>query len=616
MRRSSASSVRSTGVTIYRDPFDVPHVYGRTRADTEFGAGWATAEDRGLDLQLLRGPATDRRARRSRLRRVLGRALRTHVRAERGRPRRSSRQQATARSEDRRRAPAAEGRRRVPPRDQRLLQDQAGGFVTPFTRNDITAIGTLIGAVFGAGGGDEAAARSSSRHCSSGSATRRGSTSGTTCARHRTRRRPSASRARSRTRNGTDRSRCRQRRDRRRELRRRRRDATAAPAPRMLMSNALLIGAKRSSSGHPIFVAGPQVGYFSPGDPHGGRPARRRPRRARRRVPGPRLLPPDRPWPGLRVERDLGELRRRSTSSRRRSAATTRRTTSTRASARRLGTFDAGTLQGPERRARHGARRTARRCTGRSSATRRATARRSRSRSQRSTRGRELLGAIPFQTLSTGGVHSPQEFFKTMSRLRADVQLVLRRLEAHRDVLERAAAAAQPERELRVCRRTGTARTSGAAGSRRCRIRTSSIRRAGRSSTGTTSPRAAFAAADDNWSYGSVHRVQLLQNAAAARHEDATAADRRRRDEPRRDAGSSRWTLIPLLADAMLARGRAERARRADCCSCCSEWDGSRLDCEPRREDRRIPAPRSWTRGGRGSRSRCSRPRSARSPTS
>jgi len=33
----------------------------------------------------------------------------------------------------------------------------------------------------------------------------------------------------------------------------------------------------------------------------------------------------------------------------------------------------------------------------------------------RSTRGRELLGAIPFQALSTGAVHSPQEFFKTMS---------------------------------------------------------------------------------------------------------------------------------------------------------------------------------------------------------
>ena len=33
---------------------------------------------------------------------------------------------------------------------------KAGGFVKPYTRNDVTAIGTLIGAVFGAGGGNEA----------------------------------------------------------------------------------------------------------------------------------------------------------------------------------------------------------------------------------------------------------------------------------------------------------------------------------------------------------------------------------------------------------------------------------------------------------------------------
>ncbi|MDX6518334.1 MAG: hypothetical protein QOF50_1180, partial [Gaiellaceae bacterium] len=41
------------------------------------------------------------------------------------------------------------------------------------------------------------------------------------------------------------------------------------------MSNAILIGAKRSATGHPIFVAGPQVGYFFPqffleADLHGG----------------------------------------------------------------------------------------------------------------------------------------------------------------------------------------------------------------------------------------------------------------------------------------------------------------------------------------------------------
>ena len=35
----------------------------------------------------------------------------------------------------------------------------------------------------------------------------------------------------------------------------------AAPA---FASNALLVGAKRSETGHPLFVAGPQVGYFFP----------------------------------------------------------------------------------------------------------------------------------------------------------------------------------------------------------------------------------------------------------------------------------------------------------------------------------------------------------------
>ena len=31
-----------------------------------------------------------------------------------------------------------------------------------------------------------------------------------------------------------------------------------------MASNALLIGAKRSETGHPLFAAGPQVGYFFP----------------------------------------------------------------------------------------------------------------------------------------------------------------------------------------------------------------------------------------------------------------------------------------------------------------------------------------------------------------
>ena len=42
---------------IIYDEYGVPHVYGKTRADLAFGAGWVTARDRGLLIQLGRGPA-------------------------------------------------------------------------------------------------------------------------------------------------------------------------------------------------------------------------------------------------------------------------------------------------------------------------------------------------------------------------------------------------------------------------------------------------------------------------------------------------------------------------------------------------------------------------------
>jgi acyl-homoserine lactone acylase PvdQ len=45
------------GLTILRDSFDVPHIYGKTLSDVWFGAGYVTAEDRSLLLTLGRGPA-------------------------------------------------------------------------------------------------------------------------------------------------------------------------------------------------------------------------------------------------------------------------------------------------------------------------------------------------------------------------------------------------------------------------------------------------------------------------------------------------------------------------------------------------------------------------------
>jgi acyl-homoserine lactone acylase PvdQ len=48
-------SVPDAGLRIIRDGYGVPHIFGETRADAEFGAGWVAAEDRGLVLEAIRG---------------------------------------------------------------------------------------------------------------------------------------------------------------------------------------------------------------------------------------------------------------------------------------------------------------------------------------------------------------------------------------------------------------------------------------------------------------------------------------------------------------------------------------------------------------------------------
>ncbi|HXO08964.1 MAG TPA: penicillin acylase family protein, partial [Solirubrobacteraceae bacterium] len=45
------------GLRILRDSHDIPHIYGKTRADVMFGSGWVAAEDRGLLLFEGLGPA-------------------------------------------------------------------------------------------------------------------------------------------------------------------------------------------------------------------------------------------------------------------------------------------------------------------------------------------------------------------------------------------------------------------------------------------------------------------------------------------------------------------------------------------------------------------------------
>ena len=56
-RQAGARAAAAQGLVIERDRWGVPHITGKTAADVAFGAGWVTVEDRGLLLELIRGPA-------------------------------------------------------------------------------------------------------------------------------------------------------------------------------------------------------------------------------------------------------------------------------------------------------------------------------------------------------------------------------------------------------------------------------------------------------------------------------------------------------------------------------------------------------------------------------
>ncbi len=262
------------GLRIERDSYGVPHVYGETRDDVMYGAGWVAIEDRAFVMELLRGPgrvaAVDAPG-------IDPFALATSLR---GFVPSAATEQFLASQEDLLRAQGPAG--------ERVLQDvesyvqginaasaNFGALGAPWTNNDVLAAAALIGSVLGRGGGDET--RRSQLlsalqqrlgeepgrrlwddlrqlddpeasvtidhpfHYNRASPTRKGNAvidDGSLDA--------AANRA-----------------------------VAAASTQTRLASNALLVSAKRSTNGHPLLVAGPQVGYSFPPflmemDLHGG----------------------------------------------------------------------------------------------------------------------------------------------------------------------------------------------------------------------------------------------------------------------------------------------------------------------------------------------------------
>ena len=244
------------GVTIKRDSFDVPHVFGKTESDVFYGTGWAVAEDRGLLMELARYPG--------RLACLDAPGFNAFAVALSGKQFKPSQQAEDflAKQISWLTSAGARGKAELADIDAYVAginaQRKASSLAfAPWTRVDVVATTCLLGARFGAGGGDETrrseffSALQSKLGAAKGLSVfndlrrQNDAAAPTTLAKGfpygpQTAGAPGAGNA------VVD-------------------DASAqAPAPLSSMSNAVLISAKRSATGHPFMVAGPQLGYFYP----------------------------------------------------------------------------------------------------------------------------------------------------------------------------------------------------------------------------------------------------------------------------------------------------------------------------------------------------------------
>ncbi len=144
------------GLRLLYDEYGVPHIYGQTRADVAFGAGWVTARDRGLLLQFGRYPARVAVADVPNIDAFsLVTGLQTFVPSAETEALVSKQVQLLIDTY------GDKGREIVA--DAQAEADGANAYMkanniamAPFTVNDIISVTAFIGSIFGAGGGGEA----------------------------------------------------------------------------------------------------------------------------------------------------------------------------------------------------------------------------------------------------------------------------------------------------------------------------------------------------------------------------------------------------------------------------------------------------------------------------
>ncbi|MEP1122316.1 MAG: penicillin acylase family protein [Ilumatobacter sp.] len=144
------------GTTIVYDEFGVPHITGETREDLAFGAGWVSARDRGLLIELGRGPA------RAAVADIPGiDAFSLVTSGQTFTPSEATEQLVTDQIQLILDTYPEEGEEIVADAqayaDGATAYNEANGVdAAPFTVNDVIATTAFIGSIFGAGGGGEA----------------------------------------------------------------------------------------------------------------------------------------------------------------------------------------------------------------------------------------------------------------------------------------------------------------------------------------------------------------------------------------------------------------------------------------------------------------------------
>jgi acyl-homoserine lactone acylase PvdQ len=154
---STVENTGRPGLTLIYDAWGIPHVYGQTRDDVSFGAGWATARDRSLLLSVGRGPARVAVADVPNIDAFsLVTGLQSFV------PSAEAEALVTQQVALIQSTYGAYGQQIIA--DAQAYADGLNAYNTahgvagaPFTVNDVVAVTAFIGSIFGAGGGGEAA---------------------------------------------------------------------------------------------------------------------------------------------------------------------------------------------------------------------------------------------------------------------------------------------------------------------------------------------------------------------------------------------------------------------------------------------------------------------------